>query len=141
VQFKIDTHNPSTTSNKMSQLTPCTTPIRTFEDHEGIVQAVAVFPDVRRIATGSDDKTLRIWDLETGVVLKKMEGHSSRVTVLVVSRDGQMIASGDDGGELIIWHGETSKSLTQPIKAHSNDQSDQLAGFFSGLYGAGHWFI
>ncbi|KIK40125.1 hypothetical protein CY34DRAFT_807490 [Suillus luteus UH-Slu-Lm8-n1] len=103
----------------MSQLIPSTTPLRTFEDHEDIVKAVAVFPDRRRMITSSRDKTLRIWDLETGVVLKKMEGHSSRVWALAVSRDGQMIASGDGNGEIIAWHGETGESLTQPIKVHS----------------------
>jgi WD40 repeat protein len=71
------------------------------------------------MVTGSDDKTLRLWDLETGVVLKKMEGHSNRVNALAVSRDGQMIASGDDGGEFIAWHGETGETLTKPIKADS----------------------
>ncbi|KAG2743238.1 hypothetical protein P692DRAFT_201795091 [Suillus brevipes Sb2] len=104
----------------MSQLIPSTTPIRTFEDHEGFVQAVAVFPDRRRMVTGSLDKTLRLWDLETGVVLKKMEGHSSPLWALAVSRDGQMIASGDYIGKIIAWHGETGQSLIKPIKAHSN---------------------
>ncbi|KAG2741280.1 WD40 repeat-like protein [Suillus brevipes Sb2] len=103
----------------MSQLIPSTTPIRTFEDHDDTIQAVAVFPDMRRMVTGSDDKTLRIWDLETGVVLKKMEGHSSQVSALAVSRDGQIIASGDGGGDIIAWHGETGESLTQHIKAHT----------------------
>jgi WD40 repeat protein len=114
-----DTHNPSTASSKMSQLIPNTTPIRTFGGHEDSVRAVAVFPDRRRMITGSYDKTLRIWDLETGVVLKKMEGHSNWVFALGVSRDGQIIASGDASGEIIAWHGETGESLTQPIKAHS----------------------
>ncbi|KIK41304.1 hypothetical protein CY34DRAFT_218665 [Suillus luteus UH-Slu-Lm8-n1] len=103
----------------MPQLIPSTTPIRTFEDHEGTVMAVAVFPDRRRMISGSDDQILRIWDLETGVVLKKMEGHRNEVWALAVSRDGQIIASGDRDGELIVWHGETGESLTQPIKAHS----------------------
>ncbi|KAG2051196.1 WD40 repeat-like protein [Suillus hirtellus] len=104
----------------MSQLIPSTTPIRTFEDHERAVNAVAVFPDKRRMITCSDDKTLRLWDLETGVVLKKMEGHNNWVQALAVSRDGQIIASGDYNGEVIAWHGETGESITQPIKAHSS---------------------
>jgi WD40 repeat protein len=115
-----DTHNPSTTSSKMSQLIPSTTPLRTFEDQLDTIRAVAVFPDRRQMITGSNDKTLCLWDLEIGVVLKKMEGHSSKVWALAVSRDGQMIASGDKGGEIIAWHGETSESLTKPIKAHSH---------------------
>jgi WD40 repeat protein len=105
----------------MSQLIPSTTPIRTFEDHKDTVMAVAVFPDKRRMVTGSWDKTLCLWDLETGVVLKKMEGHSNAALALAVSRDGQMIASGDSNGEIIGWHGETGESLTEPIKAHSNN--------------------
>jgi WD40 repeat protein len=71
------------------------------------------------MVTGSDDKTLRIWDLETGIVLKKMEGHSRGVSALAVSRDGQFIASGSIE-EIIAWHGETGESLTKPIKAHSH---------------------
>jgi WD40 repeat protein len=101
----------------MSQLIPSTTPIRTFKDHK---DAIAVFPNKRQMVTGSWDKTLRLWDLEIGVVLKKMEGHSNRVQALAVSRDGQIIASGDEKGEIIGWHGETGKSLTKPIRAHSN---------------------
>jgi WD40 repeat protein len=68
--------------------------------------------------------TLRIWDLETGVVLKKMEGHSSEVRALAVSRDGQMIASGDDAGKVIAWHGETGESLTEPFYAHTSNSVD-----------------
>jgi WD40 repeat protein len=106
----------------MSQLipSPSTTPIRTFEDHENSVLAVAIFPNKQRMVTGSFDKTLRLWDLQTGVVLKKMEGHSKGVFALAVSRDGQIIASGDINGEIIGWQGETGESLTEPIKAYSN---------------------
>jgi WD40 repeat protein len=103
----------------MSELIPITTPLQEFKGHGKSVSAVAVFPDKQRMVTGSKDKTLRLWDLKTGVVLKKMEGHSSRVWALAVSRDGQLIASGDENGKVIIWHGETGESLTQLTKAHS----------------------
>ncbi|KAG2356766.1 hypothetical protein BDR07DRAFT_1422354 [Suillus spraguei] len=83
----------------MSQLTPSTASIRTFEDHEGTVWVVVVFPDKRRMVTCSSDKTLCLRNLETGIVLRKMEGHSSWAQALAVSRDGQIIASGDYGRE------------------------------------------
>jgi WD40 repeat protein len=105
----------------MYHLIPSTTPLKVFEDNQSTASAVAVFPDNRRTITCSHDKTLRLWDLRTGVMLKKMEGHHNRVLALAVSRDGQLIASGDESGEVIAWHGETGEPLTsQPIKAHSH---------------------
>ncbi|KAG2353153.1 WD40-repeat-containing domain protein [Suillus spraguei] len=99
----------------MAELIPITMPLRTFKGHEDWVTAVAVVPDKRRMVTASDDKTLRLWDLKTGDVLKKMEGHRNWVCSLAVSRDGQLIASGDER-KVIIWHGETGESLTKPSK-------------------------
>jgi len=94
-----------------------TTASRTFEGHGNSILAAAVFPDGRRMVTSSGDKTLRLWDLEDGVVLRIMEGHHFCVRKVAVSRDGKFIASGDDGGELIAWNGDGGP-LTQPIKIH-----------------------
>ncbi|KAG2127929.1 uncharacterized protein EDB93DRAFT_181708 [Suillus bovinus] len=96
-----------------------TTSVRAFEDHKGTVLAIAVFPDGRRMVTGSTDKTLRLWDLKNGLVLKNMEGHYDMVWTVVISRDEKIITSGGDKGELIVWHSVTGEFLTKPIKAHS----------------------
>ncbi|KIK41062.1 hypothetical protein CY34DRAFT_806473 [Suillus luteus UH-Slu-Lm8-n1] len=56
----------------MSEPHISTTPLREFKVHKGRVRAVAVFPDKRRMVTASYDRTLRIWDLKKGVMLKKM---------------------------------------------------------------------
>ncbi|KAG2054973.1 WD40 repeat-like protein [Suillus hirtellus] len=106
----------------MATLIPNITPTRIFEDHEDCVIALAVFRDRdERMVTGSYDGMLRLWDLKTGVVLKKMEGHRSRVRALAISPDGQWIASGDESGDLIVWHGNTGEPLNQALdKAHSS---------------------
>ncbi|KAG2046113.1 WD40 repeat-like protein [Suillus hirtellus] len=98
-----------------------TTASQIFKGHRHSVFGVAEFPDGRRMVTASYDKTLRLWDLENGVVLKIMEGHHWGIRVAAVSRDGQFIASGDFGGELITWNRD-GEPLTQPIrvKVHSN---------------------
>ncbi|OJA09471.1 hypothetical protein AZE42_07147 [Rhizopogon vesiculosus] len=95
-----------------------TTPNRSFEGHTDSVTTAAVFPDGRRMVTSSHDKTLRLWDLKGGVVLKKLVGHIGAVWAVAVSGDGQLIASGDEEGSLIAWHGETGRSLTRAIKGH-----------------------
>ncbi|KAG1870539.1 WD40-repeat-containing domain protein [Suillus tomentosus] len=93
-----------------------TTPLREFKGHEERVRAVAVFPDKRRMVTASYDRTLRIWDLKKGVMLKKIEWHSGWVSALAVSRDGQLIASGDLHGVVTVWHGETGERLTGNVE-------------------------
>jgi WD40 repeat protein len=50
-------------------------------------------PDGSRIASGSDDSTVHVWDSRTGAVLSTLEGHSDRVTTVSWSPDGSRIAS------------------------------------------------
>ena len=38
-----------------------------------------MFPDGRRVVSGSDDKTLKVWDVETGKCVATLRGHSARV--------------------------------------------------------------
>jgi WD40 repeat protein len=71
------------------------------------------------MVTASWDRTVRLWDLEDGVEMKKMEGHRDFVYGVAISRDGQFIASGDFSGTLIAWNRD-GKSLTGPIKIHTD---------------------
>ena len=52
-----------------------------------------ILPMGRQITSGSDDKTIRMWDAETGAVVGKLEGHSSDVWSVAYSPDGQYIVS------------------------------------------------
>ena len=60
----------------------------------GCVNSVSYSPDGRRIASGSADKTVRVWDAESGAELAVLRGHESRVTSVSYSPDGRRIASG-----------------------------------------------
>jgi WD40 repeat protein len=73
------------------------------------------------MVTGSGDKTLHLWDLKEGVVLKIMEGHCDWVGAVAISKDGGLIliASGDEKGGLITWDRDTGKPLTKTLQAHS----------------------
>jgi WD40 repeat protein len=105
--------SPTTMTDEAEQsVLPITTPVRAFEYHEGSVIAVSVFPDRRRMVTGSTDGTLCLWNLKDGVLLKALEGHNAQVSAVAVSRDGRLIASGDNNGELIVWDGDTGEHLT-----------------------------
>jgi WD40 repeat protein len=77
--------------------------IRTFEGHEGRVLAVAVTPDARRAVSGSDDKTLRIWDLDSGQILRTLQGHSGSVNALAITPDGGRAVSASSDRTLRLW--------------------------------------
>jgi len=56
---------------------PC---LQTLEDHRDSVRSVAFSPDGRRLASGSDDKTVRLWDASTGKCLQTLETHAKNVS-------------------------------------------------------------
>lgn len=53
--------------------------------------------------TGSTDGVLRIWDAQSGAVLRTLTGHNGEITAAVASPDGTQLLSGDSEGELRLW--------------------------------------
>src|SRR5687768_8761905 len=74
----------------------------TFSGHTWHVNALAVLPD-GRIVSGSDDKTLKLWDV-AGKCLDTFRGHESSVMALAVLPDGRIV-SGSSDKTLKLWDG------------------------------------
>ena len=73
-----------------------------FEGHKDCVLSVAFSPDGTMIASGSNDDTIKLWNLE-GRVLQTFGGHREWVASVSFSPDGTMIASGSDDNTIILW--------------------------------------
>ncbi|KAH8087564.1 hypothetical protein JL720_6874 [Aureococcus anophagefferens] len=58
------------------------------------VNCVAVFPDGRRVVSGSGDKTVKVWDAATGECVATLAGHSDEVWCVAVFPDGRRVVSG-----------------------------------------------
>jgi WD40 repeat protein len=71
--------------------------------HKLWVQSVAFSPDGRRLASGSHDNTIKVWDPATGQQLQELDGHKSDVESVAFSRDGQWIASGSADRTIKLW--------------------------------------
>lgn len=71
--------------------------------HTSYVHSVAFSPDGKRIASGSDDKTIRIWDVLSGQQVQILNGHTGAVNVVMFSSDGKTIISGGDDESVRLW--------------------------------------
>ncbi len=62
--------------------------LKTLESHTDTVKSVCVTPDGSLIISGSDDKTIKIWNLKTGNLLKTLKSHTDIVFSVCVTPDG-----------------------------------------------------
>ncbi|UYI11560.1 MULTISPECIES: SIR2 family protein [Myxococcus] len=85
--------------------------VRTLKGHDGPVNGCTVTPS-GWVVSASDDKTLRVWELETGKELARMEGHEGWVRSCAVIPDGRVVSASDDK-TLRVWELETGKELAR----------------------------
>ena len=83
----------------------------TFTGHDGAVRALALTPDGRRAVSGSDDLTVRVWDLERGTQVHCLRGHTDWIRAVTVSNDGRWALSAGDDQTVHIWNIETGNLL------------------------------
>jgi RNA polymerase sigma factor (sigma-70 family) len=80
--------------------------------HTGRVLCVCVSADGKRLLTCSDaDKTLRLWDADTGKFLRVFEGHTDGVISAALSPDGKRVLSGGVDKTVRLWDTDTGKEL------------------------------
>lgn len=92
-----------------------------FRGHTATINCIQYTPDGRRIISGSDDNTIRFWDIDDGVcVLGPLRGHTDRVTCLAVSPDGRRVVSGAHDRTLRLWDAETGMALGDPLLSHES---------------------
>ena len=74
-------------------------------------QSVKQNPDGRLVLMGSDDNTLKLWEVATGRCVRTLEGHTNRVTSVSISGDGRLALSGSGDKTLKLWDVGTGRCV------------------------------
>jgi WD40 repeat protein len=80
--------------------------------HTSPVWSVCISADGKRLLTGSEDKTLRLWDTATGKCLQVFKGHTQHIFGAVLSPDGKQVLSAGDQ-TVRLWDTATGKEIRQ----------------------------
>jgi WD40 repeat protein len=92
--------------------------LHTLLGHKAGVACLAFEKSGKRLASGSGDKTIILWDLEKGKPERTLSGHTGSVRCLAFAADGKL-ASGSEDASIRIWDTRTGKEAGTPIKSHS----------------------
>jgi WD40 repeat protein len=85
--------------------------VRSFMGHAGPVFGAALSANAHRVLSGGEDKTVRLWDLDTGKELAKLEGHTAAIRAVAFAPDGKRAASAGDDGTIRLWDLAEKKTL------------------------------
>lgn len=96
-----NTFTPTPTAT--STVVVSTSLLREFIGHTGTVWSVAFSPDGTQALSGSSDSTLRLWNTETGEMIRVLRGHSNTILSVAFSPDGANAVSSSSDGTVRLW--------------------------------------
>ena len=79
--------------------------------HTDVVRCVTFSSDGRSLASGADDKTVKLWDMQTGGVVRTFLGHTRFVLSVSISADHTRIVSGSGDKTIYLWDVQTGHCL------------------------------
>ncbi|MCZ8026033.1 MAG: hypothetical protein O9332_11605, partial [Microcystis sp. LE19-10.1B] len=87
--------------------------------HNDGVWSVSFSSDGKTLATGSEDKTIKLWNVETGQEIRTLKGHDWFVNSVSFSPDGKTLVSGSGDNTIKLWNVETGQEI-RTLKGHDS---------------------
>ncbi|KAH7918572.1 WD40 repeat-like protein [Leucogyrophana mollusca] len=118
--------SPAESSSSVDHIShPLTKVTKVFKGHTDLVTSVAYFPDGRHIASGSWDKTIRIWNVKSAQQEGEALEHNSRVKSIAIAPGGGKIAA-RVACRLIVWD-VVKRKRVQEVKMGGDSEQDAHA--------------
>ena len=99
------------------------------DGHLGEVNGIDISRDNRTIVTGSNDKTIKLWEFETGKLVKTFAGHIGAVWSVRFSQEGDMILSASQDQTVKLW--DRNGKIMHDIRGHAGEA--RSAAFSPGM--------
>jgi serine/threonine protein kinase/sugar lactone lactonase YvrE len=96
--------------------------LSTLTGHTQRVTSVVFSPDSRYLASGSDDRTIKLWEVATGRQVRTLAGHIYNVTSVAFSPDGRHLASGSWDRTVKLWEVATGNEV-RTLTGHADGVS------------------
>lgn len=96
------------------------TPRAQLIGHRDLVQTVAFDPHGTLLATGSTDRTIRLWNARTGAPVATLTGHQGSVDGIAFSPDGRTLASASPDGTVRLWD-TTQHTALATLRGHTDE--------------------
>ena len=80
-------------------------------DLQGTWKLIAIDKEGKTLYSGSDDQTVKVWDLSSGKDTGTIKAHTKEVRSIALSKDGSKLATGSADGTVKIWDTKGSKEL------------------------------
>ncbi|MEX0587040.1 MAG: WD40 repeat domain-containing protein, partial [Pirellulales bacterium] len=100
-----------------------------LEGHSAPVRTLAFSPKGEYLMTGSDDNTVRFWDVVTGRPHAQLRGHSRPVLSCAISSDGRQVLSGGQEGQIKLWDVVDYKEAPHGRAFEGHNDAVQAAAF------------
>ena len=98
-------------------------PSRTFTGHNDNVWSVCISSDSRYIVSGSEDNTIKLWNLHTGKLIRTFTGHNYDVRSVCISSDSKYIVSGSHDNTIKLWDSHTGELISNFTGHNDNVRS------------------
>jgi WD40 repeat protein len=93
--------------------------VREFRGHPYGVECLAISPDGKVLASGSNDGTFRLWDVATGLEICCVQGHVLDIRSIAFSPNGKTLATAGRDARIRLWDAGTRKK-TQELEGHTS---------------------